>query len=135
MSLIAPSGEIVLAPFFDPVAEARGFDPDSHYVDHCWLPLLGPTSTVLYRRLFERLLSGGPVARLDGRALAQDIGLSGHLRRLELALARLRDFGFVVPAEPYLLLRQRAEPLRQAALARLTPEARRWHEDSVSPRR
>ncbi len=43
--------EITVKPWVDPVVEAHGFSPRSPYVETCWLPVLGPTATWLYRRL------------------------------------------------------------------------------------
>src|SRR5438552_11865758 len=42
---------VTVRPWSDPLVEACGFGPDSTYVEHCWLPTLGPTGTWLYRRL------------------------------------------------------------------------------------
>ena len=37
-------------PWHDPSVEADGFDPRSPYVETFWLPLLGPSTTLLLRR-------------------------------------------------------------------------------------
>lgn len=132
MSLVPDDRQLRLAPYFDPAAEATGFDPASTYVEHCWLPLLGPTSTWLYRRLFEELLDHGPVAQIDATDLARDLGLGSGMRRLGQGLLRLQSFGFLAAEAPYLLLQQRARPLSGPALARLTGAARRWH-DALTP--
>jgi len=39
----------------DPVIDTLGYDPRSTYVEHFWLPVLGPTATWLLRRLVARL--------------------------------------------------------------------------------
>src|SRR3954471_12957510 len=48
---VRPSDELLVRPWVDEQVEAHGFGPRSMYVEMCWLPILGPTSTWLYRRL------------------------------------------------------------------------------------
>jgi hypothetical protein len=40
-----------VVPLTDPLVEALGFDPRSWYVEHFWLPVIGPTCTWLLRHV------------------------------------------------------------------------------------
>src|SRR5438874_9160637 len=65
---------MTVAPWDDVVVEAHGFGPASTYIEHCWLPVLGPTATWLYRRLAIPLLTQSDY-EVDLVDLAVSLGL------------------------------------------------------------
>jgi hypothetical protein len=48
---------LVVLPWADPVIDPIGHDPRSRYVELFWLGVLGPTATLLLRRLADGLES------------------------------------------------------------------------------
>lgn len=89
------------------------------YVEHAWLPIVGPTALLLARRLYETLGRGS--VELDVAELAADIGVGKS--RLLGAFARLERFGLarvegrivilrgVWPDAPANLARPRRRPV------------------------
>lgn len=65
----------------DPLVDALGFDPRSLYVEHFWLPVIGPTCTWLLRRLAARLERQQGGFDLDLEDTARSLGLGGHQGR------------------------------------------------------
>src|SRR5437868_4819334 len=86
---------IEVKAFEDPLVEQFGFGPRSEYVEMCWLPVLGPTATLLYRRLgswAEGQPNGTAVDMVD---LGVSLGLGESLNRSGLlfrGLQRLVQF-------------------------------------------
>ena len=58
-----------VVPLADPLVEALGFDPRSWYVEHFWLPVIGPTCTWLLRHV----AAGLEAAAVEAAAL-EDAG-------------------------------------------------------------
>lgn len=80
----------------DPIVEARGFDPRSRYVETFWLPVLGPSATLLLRRLAAELEVAPNGVDLDTDVLARGLGLglaSGRRAPFRRALDRCVRFG------------------------------------------
>jgi hypothetical protein len=89
---------IDVQPLADELVEAHGFGPRSTYVEVCWLPVLGPTATWLYRRLgsWTELFPDG--LHVDLVDLAVSLGLGeglGRSSRLAKGLERLSHFDAV----------------------------------------
>src|SRR5579875_508945 len=61
----------------DPVIDRLGYDPRSAYVEHFWLPVLGPTATWLLRRLVIKLDVYDAVD-VDRAEIALSIGVGGR---------------------------------------------------------
>src|SRR5580704_11419549 len=69
----APS--LPLRPWVDEVIDTLGFDPRSSYVERFWLPILGPSTTWLLRRVataFDRTPAGFDLPLAD---TARELGL------------------------------------------------------------
>jgi len=80
----------------DPVAEHIGFDVAHPYVELVWLPVIGPTSTLVLRRLGSHLGASPGGYDLDLDSLAVEMGLGAHAGRhspLLRSLERLVRFG------------------------------------------
>ncbi|MHB8681294.1 MAG: hypothetical protein ACYDA2_04260 [Acidimicrobiales bacterium] len=98
------------------------FRPESEYIEACWLPILGPTSTWLYRRLGELLMWTSPL-RIESLALAQELGISqstGPNSPLWRSLNRLIRFDGARWAADRLLVANAMPPLSYDQRARLT---------------
>ena len=81
-----------------PLPEVRraGFPLDHPYLEHCWTPLLGPSSTLLIRRAALLWRDAMP-ATVTVDDLSQQLGLgSGQSRRSPIwhTLDRVTRFGF-----------------------------------------
>lgn len=76
----------------NPTVARLGIGLDHQYVEWCWTPLLGPTGTVLLRRLNAFCLDSGRASR-PVPALADELGLKpATVRR---TVERLQNFGFL----------------------------------------
>src|SRR4051812_7609719 len=74
--------QLRIAPLIDEVVERHGFEPRSMYVEMCWTPVLGPTATLLYRRLGSWVChpsEGG--LEVDTTDLSVSLGLGEGLGR------------------------------------------------------
>lgn len=101
----------------------------SAYVETRWLPVIGPTSFVLYRRLAaaldlrQRFHSDTAAAvSFDLHALAVDLGVSHDLSRnapLTRSLVRLLQFRFARIDGDSLAVRLAVQPLSERQAARL----------------
>jgi hypothetical protein len=93
---LAPLPErLNLVPWRDPVVEAVGHGPDSPYVEAVWLGVLGPSTTLAWRRL-ARLAAARPEALVGTVDLAQSLGLGQGLDKnapISRAVARMVAFG------------------------------------------
>lgn len=87
---------LTIRPWIDPVVDANGFEPRSIEVEWDWLPVLGPTATLLYRRLGPWAAQNPDGLELIAADLASDLGL-GHSAapgsKLDKAIGRLVRFG------------------------------------------
>lgn len=136
---VAASGPpaVLLRPWVDPVVDALGYPARSLYVEACWLPVLGPTATWLYRRLgpLVEAVDGG--VELDLVELAGCLGLGTSLSRhsrLAKALARLCQFEVLRGDGRELQVRRALAPLTQRQLSRLPEAVQRTHEQLTRAR-
>src|ERR1039458_10393217 len=87
---VMASLEIEVSRWVDPLVDERGHPADSHYVEIFWLPILGPSATLLLRRLglyLEMCPEGLPV---DLAELSAQLGL-GRPESRHAALPRAID--------------------------------------------
>ncbi|MDE3087120.1 MAG: hypothetical protein KGJ77_10200 [Acidobacteriota bacterium] len=63
-----------VVPLADPLVEALGFDPRSWYVEHFWLPVIGPTCTWLLRHVAAGLEAAAVEAAAPGDGELPDGG-------------------------------------------------------------
>lgn len=123
-----------VVPWVDPVADPHGLQPCSRYVELYWLPVIGPSTTWLLRRLTYGLevhrdgfdLNLSDTARSLG--LGERMGKNSPFRR---ALQRLRTFELARPHGPSALaVRTRIPPLPLRHVSRLPDPLqashRRW---------
>jgi hypothetical protein len=102
---------------------ATGVDPRSRYVDHYWIPTLGPTAVCLARALMRMIARRGETVEVQVEHLAAVLGLrpdgdvNGELRA---AFRRLDDADIVVvDPEGGLLVRGQFPYLTEEQVAHL----------------
>jgi hypothetical protein len=98
-----PATQLHVTRWVDPIVEAKGYDARSGYVEIFWLPVLGPTATILLWRFQLELavdLGGWPMDLTD---LSRELGLgtteSKHAP-LPRAISRLVHFGLAKRMAP-----------------------------------
>jgi hypothetical protein len=123
-------------PVDHPDARVRriGFDLTDPYVEQCWSAVIGPSATLLLRRLPTLWATGVP-AEIDAGELSRSMGLGagvGASSRLASTLERLVTFGLarLAPDRVGLDVYRQVPPLTQRQLARL-PEWTRDAEDRL----
>jgi hypothetical protein len=126
--------EVMLLPWVDELVEEHGFGPRSMYVEMCWLPVLGPTATWLYRRLGSWAEFNPEGLTVDMTDLSRSLGLGkglAHNSHPAKAISRLERFNAVRWAAGQLLVRRALAPLPQRYLETLTPKNRQLHDAYV----
>ena len=120
---------IVVTAWRDPVVEAHGYPPTSALIEHCYCPILGPTCTLLYRRLGTLAASGTETA-LDVSEMSASLGLGGGIGRTSImvrSLARLEMFDVAHWNAGHYAVRVALPALPDRLLRRLPPSAREVH--------
>jgi hypothetical protein len=118
-------------PWPDPVIDSLGHDPRSWYVEHFWLPIVGPTGVWLMRRLASDLevRPQGFDLRLEETARALGVGTRrGRHSPLGRAIVRCAQFELAASWGNVLAVRSRMPPLPIRHLMRLPPSLRQMHE-------
>lgn len=121
---------IELLPWIDPLVEDLGFSPRSDYVEICWLPVLGPTATWLYRRLGTWAAASPEGTQVDLTDLAVSLGLGEGLGRNSMigrGLSRLAHFDVAQAAPGRLFVRRALGPLSETRARTLSESAYRFH--------
>jgi hypothetical protein len=117
----------------DPVVDELGYDPRSWYVERFWLPVVGPTSTWLLRRLASCFGSHPEGFDVELPELARTLGLgprTGRNSPLGRAISRCRTFGLVRGHGPgSLAVRRRLPPLPRRHLLNLPDTLKSAHDD------
>lgn len=111
--------------FSDPVCEELGFDPRRVYFELCYVPIIGPSSAWLVRRLVAGLEARPEGYDLELGQLARDLGLgdgTGRNAPVRHTLDRVARFGLArwSGADTYQV-RRKVPPLNARQLARLGP--------------
>ncbi len=109
-----------------------GFDLDDPYVEQCWSAVVGPSSTLLLRRMPTLWLAQVP-AEIGASELSQSLGLGagvGERSRLANTLNRLVQFGLAkqAPDGAGLDLYRHVAPLSPQQLDRVPRWTRDTHE-------
>jgi hypothetical protein len=115
----------------DPVIDTLGHDPRSWYVEHFWLPVVGPTATWLLRRFVAGLDADPEGFDVDLDDTARGLGLGGREGRhspFQRALSRCVAFKLARPQGPgALAVRRRIPPLTLQRLDRLPLSLQNLH--------
>lgn len=114
----------------DTVVERVGFDACGDYVELFWLPVIGPTSTWLLRRLAVMAVLHPDGFLLDLAAVSQSLGLGPNTSSqssLVRSLQRLSIFGLVRLTDNSVEVRTVVPPLTMKQLARLPEHLQNAH--------
>ena len=108
-----------------------GFDLNDPYVEQCWSAVVGPSSTLLLRRMTVLWLAQVP-AQIGASELSQSLGLGvgvGERSRLANTLNRLVQFGLAkqAPDGAGLDLYRHVAPLTERQLDRVPQWTRDTH--------
>jgi hypothetical protein len=134
-----PSSELHLSIWSDPVVDSRGHAAESHYVELFWLPVLGPSATLLVRRLNLYLVLFPQGLAMDLAELSSQLGLGRPESRhaaLPRAIDRCVRFGLARrPGANCLAVRRMLGPLPAQRVERLSPLLQslhaKWDDDPV----
>ncbi len=122
--------EVIVRPWSDPLVEAHGFDPLHPYIEFCWTARLGPTATLLYRRLGVAVINNPDGREFDLVELATSLGLGEGLGRHSLlakAMSRLCRFEAARWQSDGYAVRRALAPLPARELFRVSESARHAH--------
>ncbi len=123
--------EVIVRPWPDPLVEAHGFDPLHPYIEFCWTARLGPTATLLYRRLGVAVINNPDGREFDLVDLAVSLGLGEGLGRHSLlakAMSRLCRFDAARWQSDDYAVRRALAPLPARELCRVSLSARHAHQ-------
>ncbi len=127
---LAPT--LVIHPWPDPVIDTLGHDPRSAYVEIYWLPVLGPSTTWLLRRLAAMLELSPEGFDLDLADTAHRLGLGhkgGRNSPFMRSLLRCVSFDVAQPRGPGVLaVRRRLPPLNRRQVLRLPQSLQSSHQ-------
>jgi hypothetical protein len=124
--------ELSVVPLSDELVERYGYGPRSMYVEMCWLPVLGPTATWIYRRLGSWVEHNPDGLTVDLIDLSVSLGLGEGLGRNSLlarSLGRLSRFGAIEWRGDYLAVRRALAPVPERQASKLSYTAFRVHEE------
>jgi hypothetical protein len=131
--------KIRLTAWQDALVEEHGFEPRSMYVECVWLPVLGPTATLLYRRLGSWAKHNEEGIDVDPNQLALSMGLGeglGRNSKLARALGRLVRFELARAGGGELQVRTAVPPLPLRVVKALDPLTQTLHDRyMVNPHR
>lgn len=133
LDLTLPTDSLRILPWPDPVIDRLGHDPRSAYAERFWLPILGPSTYLLARRLvagFDRSPDGFDLPLLD---TAQSLGLGTKGGRNAPFLRSIgRAITFHVcqsTGDRTLAVRRRVPPLTRVQVGRLAAPLRDEHDE------
>lgn len=120
-----------ILPWPDEVIDHLGLDPRSPYVEEFWLPVLGPSTLLLVRRLAAGFDYSPDGFDLDLDETARSLGIgdrSGRHSPFLRSVNRTLAFGLARLSEPdELSVRRRLPPLSRGQLSRLSSSLQARH--------
>ncbi|MBK5224520.1 MAG: hypothetical protein JJE52_16915 [Acidimicrobiia bacterium] len=122
---------LTVRPWVDPIIDELGHDLRSHYVERFWLGILGPSTTLLLRRIatgFDISPDGFTLQLAD---TARSLGLGDRAGRHSpflRALDRCCQFGMARRHLDQFDVRRRLPPLTRLHLARLPDSLQAEHQ-------
>lgn len=126
-----PERRLQVTALCDPVLDALGHDPRSGYVEQYWLSILGPSATLLLRRLAAGLEAKPDGFDLDPGLWALELGLGnrgGKHGPFWRSIDRACRFGMAQRNGEVLAVRRKLPPLTARQIDRLPNHLRRAHE-------
>jgi len=128
--------KLMVEPWPDPLVEQHGHDPRSAYAETFWLPILGPSTTWLIRRLATGLDSDPGGYELHAIDLSRELGLGDALSKnssFVRAMDRTIKFNMAQMHANTVYIRRRVPPLADRQLSRLPERLRRLHDSWLAP--
>ncbi|MDA8025603.1 MAG: hypothetical protein M0T78_03550 [Actinomycetota bacterium] len=124
-------GEVAVSHWPDQLIETFGFNAGSHYVEHFWLPILGPSCVILMRRLDRLAREGALASPVMLKDLSAEVGLgspNGYGMSITRTINRLIQFdmGKVVGGST-VAVRTHLPPLNYKQQLRLPEHVARLH--------
>ncbi len=126
-----PESRLRVTALHDPVLDAMGHDPRSPYVERYWLSILGPSATLLLRRLAHGLDLEPEGFEFDPAEWALELGLGtrgGKHSPFWRTIDRTSRFGMTRRNAEVLAVRRRLPPLTARQVERLPTRLREAHE-------
>lgn len=127
-----PALHVSVHPWPDPLLDQLGHDPRSPYVERFWLPVVGPSGTVLLRRLAAGFDDRPEGYELDLAEVARAVGMGrqdGPGANFRRTVERVVSFGFARFDDPAtMVVRRRLPTLTRRQLQRLPRALRDDHE-------
>lgn len=117
-------------PWSDPVAAGSSHDPRSAYVETFWLPTIGPSTTLLIRRLADEFDAEPDGFEIDRSSLSREIGLGTRVdakSRFARTIERAERFGLVQHHGGILHVRRTIPDLSPRQVARLGERLQALH--------
>lgn len=114
------------------VGTGGGHDPRSAYVETFWLPVLGPSTVLLLRRLSHELDARPEGFEIETVTLSREIGLGHRLNKRSpfvRTLDRCTKFHLALFEGPVLHVRRRMPPLSPRQLQQLSPRLQQMHDN------
>ncbi|MBA2281721.1 MAG: hypothetical protein H0W25_10890 [Acidimicrobiia bacterium] len=119
-------------PWPDPVLDELGHDPRGEYADTFWLPLLGPTASLLARRLVAGLEHEPEGFSMPTEDTARMLGLGargGRRGPFQRTVGRLAQFRLAfLDGDDGLLVRRRLPGLSRTQVTKLPAPLRLAHD-------
>lgn len=128
---VFPIPTVSVEPWPDAVIDELGHDPRSAYVERFWLPVLGPSTVWLLRRLADHLDRNPDGFELDLVETARSLGVGmrgGRNSPMLKTIERCCRFGAArMHGTTSLAVRRRLAPLTRAQVERLPEALQREH--------
>ncbi len=135
---LVPARVLTIEPWIDPVVEAVGYELRDAYVEVFLASVVGPTGTLLLRRVGLGFAFQPQGFALDVDDTAAALGVGAGLGRNSpwwRTVARLARFGFVAGRDGQTLAVRRAvAPLSQRSVNRLPASLQRSHALALAQR-
>lgn len=125
-----PFDTLIIRPWDDSVIEKLGHDPRSAYVERYWTSILGPSATLLLRRLANGLEIAPDGFEIDTMAWAQELGLGirgGKHGPFWRSIDRTARFGATRRNGALIVVRRKLPPLNLRQVERLPDHLRAAH--------
>ncbi len=120
---------------YDEHEHRPSFDPRSHYCETFWLPILGPSTLWLMRKVAERFDAEPDGFSLDLTEMSQALGIAskgGRNNPFHRSINRVVSFKMGVTIdEQTIAIRRRMPPLHSGQVRRLPTRLANLHNDTV----
>ena len=119
-----------ILPWVDHEHADQSEDPRSAYVETFWLPIIGPSTTLLLRRLADDFDAAPDGFEIDCVSVSREIGLGTHLNKRSAfvrTLDRCVKFNMAQITGDVLYVRRRMPRLRDKQVAKLSERLQVLH--------